>query len=434
MRYLFIMIVLLCICTRSVQQTVSSIRVEASINPATASFIKRSIERAAANKSECLIIHLNTPGGLLKSTRQIVSDIFGAPVPVVIYVSPSGSHAASAGVFVTMAAHVAVMAPGTNIGAAHPVSMGGGMDTIMNEKSTNDAVAFIRSIAGKRKRNISWAEEAVRKSVSITEREALDKGIIDTIAADEVELLQILHGRAVTMSSGERTMRTADASVTAIPMTAVEKFLNMISDPNIAYLLMMLGFYGLLFELYSPGAIFPGVLGGISLILAFYALHTMPLNYAGLAFILFGIVLLLLEIKVTSYGMLAIGGVVSLFLGSFFLLDQDSSFEMLKISMNIIVAVTIVSALFFLFIGWMGLRAQKSKPVSGKEGLIGYTGTTLSVLDPQGLVQVHGETWAAESLSQTIDKNKKVIVRSMSGLKLFVEPQDEDNLTLKNEM
>jgi membrane-bound serine protease (ClpP class) len=286
-----------------------------------------------------------------------------APIPVVVYVSPGGSHAASAGVFVTMAAHVAVMAPGTNIGAAHPVAISGGMDTIMNAKSTNDAVAFIRSIADKRNRNTEWAEAAVTKSVSITEKEALDMQIIDTIAQNERQLLTMLNGRIIELPSAHKTIRTESASVTKIHMTLLEKFLNMISDPNIAYILMMLGFYGLLFELYSPGAIFPGVVGGICLILAFYALHTMPLNYAGLALILFGMLLLLLEIKVTSYGMLAIGGVISLFLGSFFLLDDDSSYYMFKMSINIIIAATIVSAAFFLFIGWMGLRAQCTQSV-----------------------------------------------------------------------
>lgn len=429
MRFYTIILLLFCACSTGIAQTVYSIRVEATINPATASFIRRAINKADADKSECLVIHLNTPGGLLKSTRQIVSDILSAPVPVVVFVSPSGSHAASAGVFITMAAHFAVMAPGTNIGAAHPVAISGGMDTIMNEKSTNDAVAFIRSIAEKRNRNIEWAEQAVRKSISITEKEALHNNIIDTIAANEAILLQMLHGLEINLDAGKKILNTQNASVNNTPMTLLEKFLNTISDPNIAYLLMMLGFYGLLFELYSPGAIFPGVLGGICLILAFYALHTMPLNYAGLAFIIFGIILLLLEIKVTSYGMLAIGGIVSLFLGSFFLFDQDSTFKMLKISMNIIVAVTLVSAAFFLFIGWMGLRAQKTKSVSGSEGLIGNTGITLSSLNPTGIVLVHGERWNAESLIGSIEKDRKIVVKNLSGLKLFVEPIDEVTLT-----
>ncbi len=424
MRLLNTILILLCLCTVGMSQAVYSIRVEGSINPATASYIKRSIKHADKNNAECLIIHLNTPGGLLKSTRQIVSDILSAPLPVIVYVSPSGSHAASAGVFVTMAAHVAVMAPGTNIGAAHPVAMGGGMDTIMNEKSTNDAVAFIKSVAAKRNRNVNWAEQAVRRSVSITEKEALENNIIDTIAVNQDQLLTMLNGKTIELDEGSKTIRASNAAVNDVKMTFLEKFLNLISDPNIAYILMMLGVYGLLFELYSPGAIFPGVLGGISLILAFYALNAMPLNYSGLALILFGIILLLLEIKVTSYGMLAIGGVISLFLGSFFLLDDDSSFEILKISLNVIIAVTILSAAFFLFIGWMGLRAQKNKPTSGSEGMIGYTGTTITKLNPDGLVLVHGETWNAEAITPPIEKDKNIVVRKMAGLKVWVEERE----------
>lgn len=411
-------------------QSVYSMRLEGTINPATAAYIDRSIKKASENEATCLIIHLNTPGGLLKSTRQIVSSILAAPVPVVVYVSPGGAHAGSAGVFITMAAHIAAMAPGTNIGAAHPVNMGGGTDSVMNDKSTNDAAAFIRSIAAKRNRNVEWAEEAVRKSVSIAEEEALEKKVIDLIADNERQLLARIDGRAVSTAAGEKTISSQGAEVVNVPMTTLEKFLNILSDPNIAYVLMMLGFYGLLFELYSPGAVFPGVLGGISLILAFYALHVMPLNYTGLAFIIFGIILLLLEIKVVSYGLLTIGGVTSIFLGSFFLLETDSYFQILKISLNIIIATTIFSALFFLFIGWMGLRAQRTKPASGIEGLVGLPGSTLTPLNPTGLVHVHGETWNAESLSGSLEKGRKVVVRKINGLKLFVEPVDDVTLTI----
>jgi len=405
-------------------QTVYSCRVEGSINPATASYIKRAIEKAGNNNAECLIIYLNTPGGLLKSTRQIVTDIMESPVPVVVFVQPSGAHAGSAGVFITLAAHIAVMAPGTNIGAAHPVALNGGMDTIMNDKSTNDAAAFIRTIAEKRKRNVLWAEEAVRRSVSITEQEALRENVIDMIAANESELLKSIHGKSVPVASGTKTIQTQSSTVAELPMSSLEKFLNLISDPNVAYILMMIGFYGILFELYSPGSIFPGVVGGISLILAFYAMHTMPINYAGLALIILGIVFLLLEVKVTSYGMLAGGGVICLFLGSFFLLDQDSTFEIVRISLTVIIAATAVSTLFFLFIGWMGLRAQRLKPVTGIEGLTGLAGMALTPLNPTGLVQVHGETWNAEAISGTIEKNNKIVVTRVSGLKLFVEATD----------
>ena len=418
--------ILLLFSTITRSQQVVSINIDGTINPASASFIKKAISKAEKENAECVIVHLNTPGGLLKSTRQIVSTILESDVPVIVYVFPGGAHAGSAGVFITMSAHVAAMAPGTNIGAAHPVSMQGEMDTIMSDKSTNDAAAFIRAIAEKRKRNIEWGEEAVRKSVSITETEAKAKNVIDVVARNDDELLDLIDGKVVQMDAGEKKLRTRDANVENLEMSVIEKFLDMLSDPNIAYILMMLGFYGLLFELYSPGAIFPGVLGGICLILGFYAMHTLPINYAGLALIIFGIVLLLLEIKVTSYGILAIGGIISLLLGSIFLLDVDSALEFIEISWTLIIATTAVSAVFFLFLGWMGLYAQRLKPVSGMEGMVGLTGTTLTALDPEGMIKVHGEIWNAEAQTGTIEKDSKIRVRRISGLKLFVEPLDEN--------
>jgi membrane-bound serine protease (ClpP class) len=410
-------------------QTVVSIYINGSINPASASFINKSITKAKNQNAECLIIHLNTPGGALQSTRQIVTDILESPVPVIVFVFPGGAHAGSAGVFVTMAAHIAVMAPGTNIGAAHPVSLQQAMDTIMNDKATNDAAAFIRTIAEKRKRNTEWPEEAVRKSVSITETEALQKNIIDLIATNDADLLNKIDGKEVNTIAGVKKLHSQNADVVILQMTTLQKFLNILSDPNIAYILMMLGFYGLMFELYSPGAIFPGIVGGICLILAFYAMQTLPVNYAGLAMIIFGIILLLLEIKVASHGMLAIGGIVSLLLGSFFLLDNDSAMQFVTISRSLIVTTTAVSAIFFLFMAWMGLRAQRARPASGKEGLIGLSGLTLTVLDPSGMIRVHGEVWNAETQAGPIDKDKKIIVRGISGLKLFVVPLDEAILT-----
>ncbi|MGZ5135659.1 MAG: NfeD family protein, partial [Flavitalea sp.] len=292
-----------------------SIRIDGSINPASAAFIKKAIDKAKNEKAECLIIHLNTPGGLLKSTRVIVTDILESSVPVVVYVSPPGAHAGSAGVFITMAAHIAAMAPSTNIGAAHPVNLQGGIDSNMNEKATNDAAAFIRAIAGKRNRNLEWAEEAVRKSVSITESEAVQQKVVDLIAQNEQDLLKQIDGRLVEFNTGNKSLQTANAKVESVEMSFIEKVLNTISDPNIAYILMMLGFYGILFELYSPGVIAPGVIGGICLILAFYSMHTLPVNYAGLSLIVFAIILFILEVKIISHGILGIGGVVALALG-----------------------------------------------------------------------------------------------------------------------
>jgi membrane-bound serine protease (ClpP class) len=402
-------------------QRVVSIKVDGSINPASAAFIKNAINKAANLPAECLVIHLNTPGGLLKSTRVIVSDILESSVPVVVYISPVGAHAGSAGVFITMAAHIAAMAPTTNIGAAHPVSMQGGMDSIMNDKTTNDAAAFIKAIAEKRKRNLEWAEAAVRKSVSITEVEAVESKVVDLIARDEHDLLKQINGKLVELSTGNKRLQTLNAKVDQVDMNFAERILDLISDPNIAYILMMLGFYGLLFELYSPGAIAPGVIGGICLILAFYAMHTLPINYAGLALIIFAIILFILEVKVVSHGILGIGGVIALALGSIMLIRTDSALEFIQISWGVILATTTATALFFFFLIGLALRAQKAKPVTGIEGIIGEVGETVARLEPSGMIRVHGELWKAESISGTIDPGQKVKVTAINNLTLYVE-------------
>jgi membrane-bound serine protease (ClpP class) len=401
-------------------QTVVSIHVDATINPAIAAFIHSAIEKAKKEKAQCLIIHLNTPGGLLKSTRTIVGDIIDAPVPVVVYVSPPGAQAGSAGVFITMSAHIAAMTQGTNIGAAHPVGMQGGMDTTMTEKVTNDAVAFIRTIAEKRNRNADWAENAVRNSVSVTATVALQQKIIDLIANDNEELFQQLDGRNVQLSSGNVTLHTKSAKVVEYEMSFIEKLLNILSDPNVAYILMMLGFYGLMFELYNPGSILPGIVGVICLVLAFYSLNTLPINYAGLALILFALLLFILEIKIVSHGVLAIGGIVSLLLGSMMLIRRGAG-AVGSISWTVIIATTAITALFFLFVIGMGLRAQRLKPFTGSESMIGEAGEAKEELSPLGMVFVHGELWQAESVSGAISKGEKIRVKSMKGFKLFVE-------------
>jgi membrane-bound serine protease (ClpP class) len=402
-------------------QTVITMKIDGAINPVTSDFIQEGIEKARNTKAECLIIHLNTPGGLLKSTRVIVSDILESPVPIVVFVSPGGAHAGSAGVFITLAANIAAMAPGTNIGAAHPIELQGSADTIMNEKATNDAAAFIRTIAQKRNRNLEWAEEAVRKSLSITETEALEKKVIDLIAYNEQDLLSEIDGKTVQLSSGTITLHTKGAHAQSLKMGILERILDLISDPNIAYILLMLGFYGILFELYSPGAILPGIVGVICLILAFYSMHTLPINYAGLALIIFAIILFLLEIKIVSHGLLAIGGVISLLLGSMMLIRASSSLEFVRISRGIIISSTAVTALFFLFVIGLGLRAQRLKPVTGIEGLIGEIGESVGELAPTGRVRVHGETWNAESSGGNIKQGEKVRVTGIKDLKLYVE-------------
>ena len=256
-------------------QQVVLLKIDGAINPSSAAFIERGIEYATEKKAECLIIQINTPGGLLESTRMIVSSILESKIPIVVYVAPAGAHAGSAGVFVTMAGNIAAMAPGTNIGAAHPVDMQGKMDTIMSEKATNDAAAFIRTIAEKRKRNLIWAEEAVRKSQAITETEALEKNVIDLIAKNVDDLLNQIDGKQVETVNGTMSLHTKGARIEQMEMGWAERLLDLLSDPNIVYILFMLGTYGLMFELYNPGSIFPGIVGVISLILAFYSMHTL---------------------------------------------------------------------------------------------------------------------------------------------------------------
>ena len=404
-------------------QKVIAININESINPSSAEFIYEGIQKAQKENAECLIINLNTPGGLLVSTREIVTNIMKSDVPVIVYVSPSGAHAGSAGVFITMAANIAAMAPGTNIGAAHPVSLQGKVDSVMNEKGTNDAAAFLRTIAEKRGRNVTWAEEAVRNSVAITEEEALEKNVINIIAITQKDLLAQLDGKTVELNDGSKILHTKNATVAYLDMGFFQKVLSRLSDPNIAYIIMMLGFYGLLFELFSPGAIFPGIVGVICLILAFYSMSSMPVNYAGLALIVFGIILYLLEIKIISHGLLAIGGTVSVLLGSMILFRSAPAENYISLSRAVIFAVTATSALFFTFLITMGLRAQKAKKISGLSTMIGQTAITLGRLDPAGQVKILGQIWKAISLDDAINANEKVTVKEIKELTLYVEPQ-----------
>ena len=411
-------------------QKVVVITINEGINPSTAEYIVQGIEKAKKENAECLIINLNTPGGLLTSTREIVTNILQSQVPVVVYVSPTGAHAGSAGVFITLAANIAAMAPGTNIGAAHPVDMQGKSDAVMNEKVVNDAAAFLRTIAEKRSRNIQWAEDAVRKSEAITEKEALENNVINLIANDQNDLLRQIDGKEIQLNKGPKILHTKNAEVTSLEMGFFQKVLSRISDPNIAYIILMLGFYGLIFELFSPGAIFPGVVGVICLILAFYSMSSMPVNYAGIALIAFGIILFLLEIKIISHGILAIGGIVSVLLGSMILFRTSPAENVVALSWSVILTVTGVSALFFLFIVTMGLKAQRSKTVSGAGAMVGKIAQTLNVLDLAGQVSIMGETWNAVSLTEKIDENEKVRIKEIKGLTLYVEPVNENHISV----
>ncbi|MHB1689019.1 MAG: NfeD family protein [Ignavibacteriaceae bacterium] len=393
---------------------------DGAINPAASDYIKSGIDYSVKANAQCMVIRLNTPGGLLESTRTIVSNILQSPIPIVVYVAPQGSRAASAGVFITLAANIDAMAPGTNIGAAHPVSLQGKMDSTMTEKVTNDAAAFIRSISEKRNRNVKWAEDAVRNSISITETEALKDSVIDLVANNMNDLLKKINGKEITTESGAKILRTNDAKIINIDMTLQQKLLSLLSDPNIYYILFMLGTFGLLFELYNPGAIFPGVIGVISLVLSFYSMNTLPINYAGLALIIFGIILFVLEIKIVSHGILTVGGVISLILGSFMLINTNATLGGIDISWELIILVAFLTLSFFVFAIGYGIKAQRLKTKTGAEGLINAAGEAITDLNPKGQVHVHGEIWNAESIDGNISKGEKVLVTEISNLKLLI--------------
>jgi membrane-bound serine protease (ClpP class) len=400
------------------KKTVMVITVNGVINPVSAEFIGKSILKANEKKCEALIIELDTPGGLDASMRTIVKDIIGSEVPVVVFVSPSGSRAASAGVFLTLAAHVAAMAPGTNIGAAHPVGVGDKMDKTMAEKATNDAAAYVKSLAERRGRNAQWAEDAVRKSISATESEALQLRVIDLVTKDISSLLSDLDGRKVQTVYGEKILSTKNAVIAREAMGVRSRILDLISDPNVAYILMLLGFYGLFFELTNPGTLFPGVIGGICLILAFYAFQTLPVNYAGLLLIILAVILFVLEVKIISHGILAIGGVIAMTIGSLMLFDSPAPF--MKLSLAIVLPAVLVTAGFFTITLSLALKAYKRKPVTGREGLIGETGTAdTDITLHGGMASVQGERWSAYS-DTLIAKGDTIIVEDVAGLKVKV--------------
>lgn len=409
------------ICTGAYGGEVHLVRIEGSINPVTANYVQDAVSRAEKAGAALLIIEMDTPGGLLESTRWMVKRMLPSKVPIAVYISPSGARAGSAGVFITLAGHFAAMAPGTNIGAAHPVTMGGQMDSTMNKKATNDAAAFARSIAEERGRDVKWAEEAVRESASITADDALKKGIIDFIARDLDDLIKQIDGDTVKLDNKDTVVSIGEYTITIIEMSWRERMLDKISDPNIAYILMMLGFYGLLFELYNPGAILPGIVGGICLILAFFAMQTLPVNIAGVLLIVFAMILFLLEIKVQSYGMLTIGGVVSLILGSIMLFrggGEMPSVEM-QVSWNVLIPVVAVTVGFFLLVIGLGAKAQRRKPDYGREALMGKEAVVVKALTPQGMVRVEGELWRAFA-DENHDIGEKLVVLEKTGMQLKV--------------
>jgi membrane-bound serine protease (ClpP class) len=402
--------------------------VDGAIGPATRDYIRRLISHGEGKAASCVIVRLDTPGGLSDSMRDIIQRMLAAKVPVIVFVWPSGARAASAGALISLAANVAAMAPGTNIGAAHPVSIGTGgeKDETMDEKITNDAAAYARSLAAQRGRNVDWAEKVVRESVSSTAQEALDGSVIDIVARDLPDLLDQLDGRRVEVDGKTMILRTRAAAVEELELSWRERFLARISDPNIAYLLMLLGIFGVIFELQNPGAIFPGVVGVISLLLATFALQLLPINYVGLALIAVAIVLFLLETQIASAGLLTVGGIVAMLIGSIMLIDSPLPF--MKISLKVIIPSVIFTALFFLFAVGLGLRAQRRKVSTGTAGLTGEIGVARTTIHDEGSVFVHGEYWNAYS-AEEIPSATSVVVVAVEGMRLKVRKADRKEVS-----
>lgn len=400
-------------------------KLEGVITSPSAKYVAENLDEAQKVGAEGLIILLDTPGGLDTAMRDIAKSILNSPLPVIVYVSPSGARAASAGVIIAQAAHVAAMAPGTNIGAAHPVAIGIGgaeMDKTMSQKVENDAAAYARSIAKTRGRSEEWVEKAVRKSESITADEALKLNVIDLVAPDMDKLLAAIDQREVTVAGKKRKINSAHAIASTKKMGTRQGILSTISDPNIAYLLLLIGLAGLYFEFSTPGAILPGVIGGISLLLAFFGLSTLPVSYTGILLIIFSIILFIAEIKVMSHGMLTVGGVISLALGSFMLFDTSE--PALKISLQVLLPAVLVASGFFIIVIILAIKAQMRKPYSGTESMIEGRGEAKTDINGEGKVFFQGEYWTAQS-DQFIPQGAKVKIQRVDGLHLIVEEVKE---------
>ena len=403
------------------------VKIDGAINPVVAEFVTDEIVQANASSTVLVIIQMDTPGGLDASMRQIIKAIENSKIPIASFVSPGGSRAASAGTFITIASHIAAMEPGTNIGAAHPVNlMGGGGESgqakIMEDKVVNDASAYIRSLAEQRGRNAHWAELSVRKSVSISAEEAKRLGVIDLVAANLDSLILALDKRKVKIGADIVTLNTAKKNIIFREMSKRQRILDIISNPNVAYILMMLGLVGLYLELSSPGLILPGVVGGISLILALYAIQTLPVNYAGLLLIMLGVVLFIAEINVMSYGLLSVSGAISIFLGSIMLIDSDD--PAMQISKAVLYPTLGMTFLFVIVTIYLATRSHQLRTITGIEGLVGEMGVVKVTLNPHGSVLIHGETWNAES-ETTISDGEKVVVEGVEGLKIKVRKVGE---------
>ena len=417
-----LLLLLLAVAVPAAAGTVPVIELEGPIGPVAAEYVADSLKAAALDARPLVVVRIDTPGGLDASMRRIVRAIVNSPVPVAAWVGPSGARAASAGLFVVAAAHVAAMAPGTNLGAAHPVALGGGEgDETLKKKAEEDAAAYVRSLAEQRGRDPEWFEKAVVESASISAEEALEMGVVDLVVRDLEELFASLDGRTVEVAGREFQLDTSGLQAEPVSMSLRQQILRALANPNVAYLLLLIGFYGIFFELSNPGSIFPGVLGGLCLILAFVGLQTLSFSYAGVLLILLGLLLLLLEVKVASYGLLTVGGVVSLTLGSLMLFKTAAAYQ--RLSWSVLLPAVAATVAFFLFAVGKGLAAQRVRPVSGVDGLIGERGQALEPLGPDrgGRVFVHGEYWNARSEVE-VDEGARVEVLEVQGGELKVGP------------
>jgi len=424
--------------------TVIQLEINGAIGPAISDYIGRNLDKAAAEGAVCVLFRMDTPGGLDTSMREIIKKIIASPIPVVSYVAPGGARAASAGTYILYASHVAAMAPGTNLGAATPVQMLGpddfdddkddkdgkgtkkespGKPDPMTAKAVNDAVAYIRGLAQMRGRNADWAEQAVRTAASLPAEEALARHVIELIAADQADLLKQLHGRKVNVLGQERILHTDGAVIKKIDLDWRSELLSVITNPNIAYLLMLIGIYGLIFEFSSPGAIVPGTIGAICLLLALFAFQLLPINYAGMALILLGIALMVAEAFVPSIGILGFGGLLAFIVGSVILIDTDQ--PGFGIDPAIIGAVALSSAAFFVLILGLLFKSRRAPVVSGREELIGATGVALEDFTDTGMIRVRSEIWRARSDSP-VSKEQRVTVTGLDGLTLLISPIKEE--------
>jgi membrane-bound serine protease (ClpP class) len=412
---------LLCVLPSRASAEVLKIVVNDTIHPITDEYIGRALAEAQRNKDKALLIELNTPGGLLESTRNIIEKITAAPVPVIIYVTPGGSRAASAGFFILESADVAAMAPGTNTGAAHPVTIGGGkLDDVMKQKLENDAAALMRSVVSKRGRNVEIAETTVRQSKSFTEQEALSQKLIDYIAPSEEDLFKQMQGKTVKRFNGQtETLNLMGEPVRNFDMTLKQRILAFIMDPNIVVILLSIGTLALFAEFNHPGAVVPGTVGVVFILLAVFALNLLPTRFAALALILASFILFALEAKFASHGVLAIGGIVTMVLGA--LLLVDGPIPEMRVHLLTALAVSIPLAIITVFLMSIALKARANKIVTGSQGLVGEVGVAQTPLSPQGKVFIHGELWDAVS-STDIPAGQTVVVRRVDGLKIQVDP------------